>query len=79
MRQGHDREGQGVAAEVLGAEQARIDDNRQEADDALNDIGGQIAQHPTPEHQRTDIRSPSRTGMVTAMIQRSSQKDWCSI
>ncbi|MNL57272.1 hypothetical protein D3C87_1808190 [compost metagenome] len=79
MGQGHDRQGQGVAAVVLGAEQAREDDDRQETDQPLQDIGGQIAQHSTPEHQRTDIRSPSKTGMVTAITQRSSQKDCRSI
>ncbi|MNS24567.1 hypothetical protein D3C72_564180 [compost metagenome] len=75
MGQGHDRQGQGVAPIVLGAEQAGEDDDRQKANQALHHIGRQVAQYATPEHQRTEILSPSRTGTVTAITQRSSQKD----
>src|SRR5690606_2768670 len=71
--------GQGVAPEILGRQQAREDDDGQKPDHALHDVGRQIAEHPPPEHQRTAIRSPNNTGTVTAMIHRSSQKDWRSM
>jgi hypothetical protein len=75
MDERHDRECDRVTAEVLGRQQAGEDHDGPEADQALDDVGGQIAPDAAPEHQRIAARSPSRTGMVTTMTQRSSHRD----